>query len=370
MDIRSSINFVPQDVNFWIFHAGLGKVYFDDFRNSSRCFIEAPYITSFDTEDAAATRQRVRMSLAYRKYHRRINEDLEEPSADPGQYEGGPFKGRSERAFLGIVRQFFSEMRVGDYIITAGSGPAQPVLIGRITSGISVDNTINLERYGDAPVSFREVEWLSTNVKRRQYQSEIADYFGAPKTITKVSHLNEGIFEVLDAALGSYFFRERCSIRFSGSAYDGRDIFALVSPTQLIALGVAAYYASANPDVISSAQSIEELIYSYFSTDEIISASQSATSPGWWRVSTANLGLAVFVASFVGIAASGLPLITGGDFSLLNFPAELNQQVGASEESLKLAVDAFDPNLLENIQKKGAEAAEKLDFIGPLDARP
>jgi hypothetical protein len=119
-------------------------------------------LPAFDAlEDIVDFEERVKRSIAFRRYSLRGERDIEPPPESLEEYAGIPST-RSFSQILRVARAYYSIIKVGDLIIMPPSTFRGAAHIGEVTSEPNQLKPVYPAIYGGQPMLGRHVEWKAT----------------------------------------------------------------------------------------------------------------------------------------------------------------------------------------------------------------
>ena len=149
-----------------------------------------------------------------------------------------------------------------------------PVLVGEVAGPFDPSVTITLDRYGDAPIQARKVNWLPVFKERRFLSKDLSLLLSNRKAIVNVDETRFGE-EIYRIAYGDYVDAEYSRYIFDGRAYDNHAV-ETIPGIRLISYFCAAFNA-AELNKLSEffALSIEDGIGDYYNTSILVSFDES-----------------------------------------------------------------------------------------------
>ena len=303
-------------------YAGVGRRFFDDFRQSNRVFLNLPGFnavdSTFDSEEEI--RRRLAMSDEINRYIRGSTQTP--PSRNPANYSPYPYDnqssdGRSFSAELGNIDRLFVDAKAGDLVLSPSSGHFEPFLVGEIVGPWSKGDDLAVERLLGEIVPARKVRWLNVALARRDFPVRVSKRLQNRHAITRLD--DDYYADVFDKVYPSYSWKQRSKLDLFGDGYTGKDPLQPFLAAKLLKYVIASAFAFTEGEMDDfQAMEIDDAINRFYDEDLIEELHQNFNSPGKFSVISRRAALASLVSAGL-IVATGS---TVGSFSSQKDEAE------------------------------------------------
>lgn len=360
---------IPDTRKIWIVHPGKNKKFYGDFEQNSRIYLEFPglQLRPNDLKDDAIIRQKIRYSIELQIYKGLTR-------TDGSQIKLADFATKADSSvaiFLRTVKHLAEHMKAGDLVVVPGYGPYSRLLFGEVVGPFNPALADHIHPYTYAPIQYRQVRWLSRNRFKQELPPELIKYVTKPPAIAEVER-NNITDQFFDFAYRSYVKEGESWSTFGAPQYEGNDPVAVITPTRLVAFGVAAYIGiQAGADF--SGMSVSDIIDKFYSPEAIEYFGLEFASPGRLNFKAANSNLAIFLSAIIAIGACGALAGCKADASQIQVTNSASQTSIINKDlegSLNTFVESIDESTLKETDKMAQDATKKVGLETAVKVNP
>jgi hypothetical protein len=167
VDIHTKL--VSEGTRIFVARPGPNYKFFETFVDRNFVGPDLPGLELDDFADLSEVEdlsERVKRSVAIRRYALRGDRQMDAPSLDLRDYVDVPTS-RSISQFMRIVRAYFKEMKAGDIVIVPPGNFRGLAHIGELKGAPNQTKRVRPAIYPEAPLTGRHIDWLGTMEKAK-----------------------------------------------------------------------------------------------------------------------------------------------------------------------------------------------------------
>ncbi|MBO9421488.1 hypothetical protein J7481_18415 [Labrenzia sp. R4_2] len=360
------VKYIAEDHNVWAVHAGRYKRQYETFLENNVVFLELPGLPSagVDFGNLQSVRQAIRMSDGVLKWI--IGQSTNPPVRNLDAYDGNPIDiaeegARTFNSQVGNVMSLFHQAKAGDLVLVPGKGHYKSVLIGEIETSFDSDDLILLRQYDDEATPFRRVNWLNTEIPKRNFSKYVSKRLENRHAVINLnknwSDLNSISDDVYKFAYQNFIFKDQSHITLSGPTYNSKEPQGIFDATDLIKAVYAMNTVVGSGGADFRGQNIAQIIAQHYNGEQVTDFTFNFNSPGRIGFGSAALG-AITVLGIISVALGGLSFedALGGVSLEFNGEAAPTEVQNECNDRMRGILNSMNQGQYDELQKKCTDA--------------